>query len=56
VGCWTVSSEELEVTNWAKGDCGACDLGTAVVRFRLDGHRAIPVSSSFQPFQPGQDK
>lgn len=31
-------------------ECRACDhLGTAEVHFRLDGNRAIPVSSSFVP-------
>lgn len=49
--CPALSKEKLEVSQWVTGDCHACGLGTAVVRFRLDGYRAIPVSSHFEPYR-----
>jgi hypothetical protein len=39
------------MSDWVERDCGLCSLGTACVRFRLDGHRAILVSFQFQPYQ-----
>lgn len=53
--CWALSMENLEVRaaiQQKDARCTRCDLGTAVVHFRLDGHRAIPVSSSFEPLEP----
>lgn len=52
--CWALSMQKLEVRAAIQekdAPCTRCDLGTAVVHFRLDGHRAIPVSSSFEPYQ-----
>lgn len=49
--CPSLANGEFEMSNWIKGDCGACNLGFAVVDFRLDGHRAVPVSSRFEPYQ-----
>jgi hypothetical protein len=40
----------LSSTVQRKNACHSCDyLGTAEVHFRLDGNRAVPVSSSFMP-------
>ena len=49
--CPSLANGEFEMSDWIKGDCGACNLGTAVVDFRLDGSRAIPVSSHFDPYE-----
>jgi hypothetical protein len=55
--CPSLATGEFEMSAWVKGNCGACDLGTAVVHFKLDGHCAIPVSSSFEaePDTPQDD-
>lgn len=57
--CWALSMEKLEVRAAIQekdAPCTRCDLGTAVVCFRLDGHRAIPVESHFEPEEPPQRK
>lgn len=54
--CPSLANGEFKMSNWIKGDCGACNLGTADVRFRLDGHRAVPVESRFKPEGPPQLK
>jgi len=52
IGCWALSIEKLEVNapvqkNDAK--CHACEwLGTAIVDFRIETNRAVPVSSRFK--------
>lgn len=55
-GCWGLSMEKAEVRSpiqLKNAQCHACDyLGWVTVRFRLDGHRAVPVESRFEP---GQD-
>ena len=51
-GCWALSMQKLEVRSPVQlvgVRCRTCDfLGTAVVRFKIDGHRAVPVSSLFE--------
>jgi hypothetical protein len=51
-GCWALSIDKGEVRSPVQGkdaECRSCDnLGTVVVRFRIDGHRAVPVSSFFK--------
>jgi hypothetical protein len=48
VECQAISMEKLEVTGWLQdkgATCNACgSFGTEVARFRLEGHRAVPVS------------
>ena len=50
--CWALSMEKLEVRSPVQrkdAECRACGwLGTAVVHFSIDGHRAVPVSSMFE--------
>lgn len=54
-GCWALSMENAEVRTpiqLKNARCHACDyLGWVTVRFRLDGHRAVPLSSSFEQGQ-----
>jgi hypothetical protein len=50
--CPALANGELEMSNWIEEKCPTCDGRTAVVRFRLDGHRAIPVSSCLGPLEP----
>ena len=51
MGCWALSIEKAEVRSpiqLKNAECHACGyIGTAVVRFKIEGHRAVPVSSSF---------
>lgn len=53
--CGAIDLKELtlrSIVQRVKAECHACDyLGWVTVHFRLDGHRAIPVSSSFEPYQ-----
>lgn len=57
--CWALFMEKLEVRAVIQekdAPCTRCDLGTAVVCFRMEGHRAIPVESHFEPEGPPQRK
>lgn len=55
IGCWALSMEKAEVRSPVQlksSACHACGyVGTAVVHFQVEGHRAVPVSSSFDPAQ-----
>ena len=55
MGCWALSMDEAEVRSpiqLKSAECHACGyLGTAVVHFKVEGHRAVPVSSSFEQGQ-----
>ena len=63
-GCWALSISNLEVNapvQEAPPKCAACGvLGTAVVKFKIENDRAIPVSSVFEPsasvFEPSAPK
>ena len=50
--CWALSIEKAEVRSPVQlknAECHACGyIGTAVVSFRIEGHRAVPLSSSFK--------
>jgi hypothetical protein len=52
IGCWALNIEKLEVRTPVQdksAECHACGwLGTAIVHFKIDGHSAVPVSSSFE--------
>ena len=52
LGCGAISVEKLEMSSLIReknASCQACDyLGTETIRFRLDGPRAVPASSSFR--------
>lgn len=56
--CDALSMDKLLVSSPVRrkhAECQACDnFGTAVVHFRLDGNRALPVSSSFVPEEAKQ--
>lgn len=51
-GCWALSIDKAEVRSpiQLKGaECHACGyIGTAVVNFKIDGHRAVPGIASFE--------
>lgn len=53
--CGAIDMKELELRSPVQRtntECHACGfLGGVTVRFRLDGHRAIPGSSSFETYQ-----
>lgn len=55
MGCWALSMEEAEVKSLVQlksAECHACGyVGTAVVHFKVEGHRAVPVSSHFDQDQ-----
>jgi len=55
-GCDALAMDKLLVSSPVRSkhpDCETCGyVGTATVHFRLDGNRAIPVSSSFVPGEP----
>lgn len=55
IGCWALSMEKAEVRSpiqLKNALCHACDyVGEAVVHFKVEGHRAVPVSSSFEQGQ-----
>lgn len=49
-GCYTLSMEKLQMGSPLQAKsatCNTCTLGTLVVHFKIDGHTAVPVSSSF---------
>ena len=52
IGCWALSIEKAEVKSPIQlngAECHACGyIGTAVVHFKIEGHRVVPVSSSFE--------
>lgn len=54
-GCWALSMEKTEVRSpiqLKNAECHACGyIGTAVVHFKVEAHRAVPVSSSFEQSQ-----
>jgi hypothetical protein len=51
-GCWALSIQNGEVRSPVQlknAECHACGyIGTAVVSFRIEGHSAVPLSSSFK--------
>lgn len=55
-GCWALSIDQLEVNAPVQEDhakCEACGwLGRAVVDFRIENDRVVPVSSAFEPSAP----
>lgn len=50
-GCWALSMEKAEVRSpiqLKNAECRVCGyVGTAVVHFKVEGHRVLPVSPSF---------
>src|SRR5258708_25347686 len=55
--CWALSMEKFEVSAPIQRydtPCTRSNLGSAVVHFKLDGHRAVPVSSFVVPYKPEQ--
>jgi hypothetical protein len=58
MGCWALSLDKTEVRSPIQDAAAKCHvyglLGTAVVDFKIDGHRAVPVKAFFQrePAEP----